>query len=114
MNITKPAKKKSTEFYRKAKKNGEKWSCPVCSKVYANYHKNNKRQHLLTHIPECERPYQCSHEKCKRGFAQKVQLKTHLKRHEVGIVNSIPKPVKCTEEQTDLARQILIRLETRH
>ena len=112
MNITESVKKQSTEFYRRAKKNGEKWSCPACSKVYSNYSKNNKRQHLLTHIPECERPYQCSYENCQRGFTQKVQLKTHLKRHLVAKVNSKPRQLKCTEEQTDIARQTLIRLVT--
>ncbi len=104
----------STEFYRKAKKNGEKWSCPACSKIFQKYTKNNKKQHLYTHLPECERPYKCSHESCQRGFAQKIQLKFHLEKHSLNEkVNSKSRRLKCTDEQTDIARQALSRFEIR-
>ena len=58
------------------------YTCPVPGCHYTtSFTKNNLRAHIFTHMPEKERPYQCTHEGCSRGFAQKPQLDKHLHLH---------------------------------
>ena len=78
--------KASTKFYRANRLAGKTWSCGVCEKVFNKYSKNNKRNHLETHLPECERTYKCQHQTCSRRFPQKSAADAHF--HNVHHGNS--------------------------
>jgi hypothetical protein len=76
--------KASTKFYQANRLAGKTWTCGVCEKVFNKYSKNNKRHHLETHLPECERTYECQHQNCARRFPQKFAADAHYRNFHDG------------------------------
>lgn len=80
LKVQKP-KKKNTEWYQKNKKERKVvHTCPQCC-----YCTTGPRIILTNHIyskhtEEKDRPFQCPHKGCNRGFAQKGSLKKHLEK----------------------------------
>tara|TARA_B100001093_G_scaffold513859_1_gene586651 strand:+ start:5524 stop:6000 length:477 start_codon:yes stop_codon:yes gene_type:complete len=70
---------KSTEYYRKNKENRKVvHKCQHCDYSTTGPKTNLKHHVLAKHTPENERPYQCPHKDCCRGFARKIHLQHHL------------------------------------
>jgi hypothetical protein len=70
---------KSAEYYRKNKENRKVvHQCPHCEYSTTGPKISLKHHILAKHTPEKERPFQCPHECCNRGFAQKSHLQNHL------------------------------------
>ena len=70
---------KSAEYYRKNKENRKVvHQCPHCDYSTTGPKIALKHHILAKHTPENERPFQCPHEGCCRGFAQKIHLQKHL------------------------------------
>lgn len=71
----------SAEYYRKNKKTKNViHMCPHCNYTTTGP-KITLRHHILAkHTPEEERPFQCHHEGCNRGFAQKIHLDRHMEK----------------------------------
>jgi len=74
-------KRKNTEWYRMNKKQRKViHTCPHCTysttgpKIILTNHIYSK------HTKEKDRPFQCPHKDCCRGFAQKGSLKKHLEK----------------------------------
>jgi hypothetical protein len=100
----------STTHYRKRKQEGKRQVCPVCSKDFASYSKNNYNTHLLGHLPETEHPFACTHVGCNRRFVQKGGLKKHVEK--CGIVPQRKRSKKQpSKEEVKLARAELAKLQ---
>jgi len=71
----------NTNYYRKNKITKKKvHCCPHCDYTSTGP-KVTIRNHIWAkHTPESEKPFQCTHEGCNRGFAQKILLQRHLKK----------------------------------
>lgn len=69
----------STNYYRKNKKTKKVVHvCPHCD-YSTTGPKITLRHHILSkHTAECDRPFQCMHPGCNRGFAQKQHYQNHL------------------------------------
>lgn len=70
---------KSTNYYRKNKKTKKVVHiCPHCN-YSTTGPKITLQHHILSkHTKECDRPFQCKHLDCNRGFAQKNHYNNHL------------------------------------
>ena len=69
----------STNYYRKNKKTKKVVHvCPHCDYSTTGPKITLKHHILSKHTLECDRPFQCMHPGCNRGFAQKQLLKNHL------------------------------------
>jgi hypothetical protein len=71
----------STNYYKRNRETKQrKYQCIKCdyvtfnSKAVLNNHINAK------HVLEKDRPFQCTENKCKRGFSQKAHLIKHLEK----------------------------------
>ena len=69
----------STNYYRKNKKTKKVIHiCPHCN-YSTTGPKITLQHHILSkHTKECDRPFQCKHSNCDRGFAQKIHYQNHL------------------------------------
>ena len=69
----------STNYYRKNKKTKKVIHiCPRCN-YSTTGPKITLQHHILSkHTKECDRPFQCKHSNCDRGFAQKIHYQNHL------------------------------------
>ena len=69
----------STNYYRKNKKTKKVIHiCPHCN-YSTTGPKITLQHHILSkHTKECDRPFQCKHSNCNRGFAQKIHYQNHL------------------------------------
>ena len=71
----------SAKYYRKNKKTKNViHMCPHCNYTTTGPKITLKHHILAKHTPEEERPFQCRHEGCKRGFAQKIHLDRHMEK----------------------------------
>ena len=85
---------KSAEYYRKNKENRKVvHQCPHCDYSTTGPKIALKHHILAKHTPENERPFQCPHECCSRGFAQKSHLQNHLRK----VHNSKEEPGRTKE-----------------
>ncbi len=77
----------NTQYYRNNKKNKTIiHQCPHCNYSTTGPKITLKNHIMAKHTPECDRPYQCPHNNCCRGFAQKKLLERHLlKVHDENI-----------------------------
>ena len=70
---------KSSNYYRKNKKTQNVVHlCPHCDYSTTGPKITLKHHILAKHTKECDRPFQCMHPGCERGFAQKIHLDRHL------------------------------------
>ena len=100
----------STQHYRKRKEQGMRVICPVCSKDFASYSKNNYKTHMLGHLPEEELPFACGHEGCSRRFAQKKNMLKHAEKCGIAPKRKRNK-TGPSEEEAKLARAELVSLQ---
>jgi hypothetical protein len=69
----------STNYYRKNKKTKKVVHvCPRCDYSTTGPKITLKNHILSKHTAECDRPFQCMHAGCNRGFAQKQNYQNHL------------------------------------
>ena len=62
----------NTQYYRNNKENKKiVHQCPHCNYSTTGPKITLKNHIMAKHTPESERPYQCLHPNCCRGFAQK-------------------------------------------
>lgn len=65
------------------------FKCKICDKVSTNSRNLNKHMHEKHTAEGQERPFECT--TCKKKFAKKCTLKTHMETHDTG------KDFKCSE-----------------
>jgi hypothetical protein len=71
----------NTQYYRKNKKTKKiVHQCPHCNYSSTGPKITLKNHIMAKHTPESKRPFQCPHDNCCRGFAQKILLQRHLKK----------------------------------
>ena len=87
VNRNKEGIRYNTSYYRRNKE--ERFCVNTCP--YCDYESTGPKQVIKVHVwskhtPENERPFQCPHAECNRGFAAKALLHKHLiKKHNINI-----------------------------
>ena len=98
-NINSHGNAYNTSYYSRTKK--ERFRVNTCP--YCDYESTGPKQVIKSHIwakhtAESERPYQCPHVQCQRGYAAKATLYKHIKKsHNISMPKKYLKDILVLE-----------------